>query len=234
MNKLMNADPKYDHIIDDEVVRISKEATMPMVFDSRMAWHFVEKSLKVFLIINPQIAAERVFGTRDSVVEAYASIDEAKNKLLERAKTENERYKQIYGVDNFKYENYDVIIDTSYIPPEKVASIIFEEYSNRKDGAKTSVYISPLNVYPTNLIDASAGGGEEGPVQIVKYNGNHFAIGGHSALVSALKEKKDIFVAQLSENNIAEDISLIKDNYPTALASIEEMTGVKYPSKPEL
>ena len=49
MNRLMNTDPKYDHIIDDEVVRISEEKQgEKIIFDSRMAWHFVKRSLKVF------------------------------------------------------------------------------------------------------------------------------------------------------------------------------------------
>ena len=45
MNELMTKDHKYDHMIDDRTAQISREnPDKSILFDSRLAWHFVEKS----------------------------------------------------------------------------------------------------------------------------------------------------------------------------------------------
>ncbi len=129
MNKLMSTDVKYDHLIDDEVARISVEKNdTPIVFDSRMAWLFAKNSFKVYLTIDPAVAAERVINTRTSSVESYASVEDAVNQLAERTRVENERFKNIYNVDNLNHSNYDLIVDTSVMLPEQIADIIYENY----------------------------------------------------------------------------------------------------------
>ena len=56
MNKLMEKDHKYDHEIDDTTARIAREnPNKNILFDSRLAWNFVEKSFKVFLSSNSLI-----------------------------------------------------------------------------------------------------------------------------------------------------------------------------------
>ena len=41
--------PRYDHLIDDATAKISKDnLEKKIVFDSRLAWHFVDCSLKSF------------------------------------------------------------------------------------------------------------------------------------------------------------------------------------------
>ncbi|MBQ3980320.1 MAG: dephospho-CoA kinase, partial [Lachnospiraceae bacterium] len=44
MNELMSRDHKYDHMIDDKTAQISREnPDKNILFDSRLAWNFVEK-----------------------------------------------------------------------------------------------------------------------------------------------------------------------------------------------
>ena len=62
MNELMSKDHKYDHMIDDKTAQISREnQEKSILFDSRLAWHFVEKSFKVFLSVDLAEAARRVY-----------------------------------------------------------------------------------------------------------------------------------------------------------------------------
>lgn len=217
MNRLMNTDPKYDHIIDDEVVRISEEKQgEKIIFDSRMAWHFVKRSLKVFLIIDPAIAAQRVISTRTSTVEQYQSVEDAKKQLLERAKTENVRYKQIYGVDNLDYRNYDLIIDTSILSPEEVAEKIYDAYCQGEDFIKqeTMIYISPQNVYPTQKITEMSDDTfdyyrslkveEYLPIDILAFGGYHFVIDGNHRVLAAMNKKYKVIPARI----------IHKDEYP--------------------
>ena len=136
MNKLMQSDHKYDHMIDDTTARISREQKeKDILFDSRLAWHFVEESFKVFLSVSLDVAAERVKGDNRGSVEEYHSVEECKQSLLERAKTEDKRYKDIYGIDYFNYGNYNLVLDSSDCEPELLAKLLIDEankYAEKK------------------------------------------------------------------------------------------------------
>ena len=127
MNKLMQTDHSYDNIIDDTTRRISTEATKDLFFDSRLAWHFAVNSFKVFLSVDIDEAARRVFNDSRGDVETYRDMLDAKNQLIERAHTEDARYKDIYGIDYFKASNYDLILDSTYTSPAIIAEIIHLE-----------------------------------------------------------------------------------------------------------
>ena len=129
MNELMNKDPKYDHEIDDTTARISREnPEKSILFDSRLAWHFVDKSFKVFLSVSLDVAAQRVAGdvTRGDV-EKYASLEEAKANLKKRAETEDARYKDLYNIEYFNYSNYNLVLDSTDCSPDILAKILKDE-----------------------------------------------------------------------------------------------------------
>lgn len=135
LNQLMMSDRKYDHMIDDETSRISRESSdKNIIFDSRLAWHFVEKSFKVFVTVNLDVAAKRIMNDQRGSVEKYASIEEAKALLAERANTENIRYKEIYNLNYMDFTNYDLVIDGTYCDTDTITDIIIEQareyYSN--------------------------------------------------------------------------------------------------------
>lgn len=128
MNRLMCSDHKYDHLIDDTTAKISREnPDKPIVFDSRLAWNFVEKSFKVFLSVSQTVAAERVYNDNRGEVEKYASVEDARNQLKLRAETENVRYRDIYGLDYFNFNNYNLILDSTWCTPECLASLLIRE-----------------------------------------------------------------------------------------------------------
>lgn len=127
LNKRMKENPELDHVIDDAVVKLSRErAGDDIVFDSRMAWHFAENTFKVYMYVDPKVAGERVFNANRGNVETYSSPEEAAEKLMERAMEENRRFKEIYGVDNLDFNNYDLIVDSTFATPEEIASTIVE------------------------------------------------------------------------------------------------------------
>ncbi len=129
MNKLMEKDHKYDHMIDDTTARISREQKdKKLLFDSRLAWNFVEESFKVFLSVSLPVAASRVLGdTSRGEVESYKSVEECMASLKERAATEDRRYKEIYGIEYFNYANYNLVLDSSDCAPDVLAQILVQE-----------------------------------------------------------------------------------------------------------
>ncbi len=148
LNQLMCSDKKYDNMIDDATTRISREnKDKDLIFDSRLAWHFVEHSFKVFVSVSLEVAAERVMNDRRGEEEKYSSLEEAKKLLAERAATERARYKDIYNLNYMDFSNYNLVIDSTYCKQEKIAEIILREakefYGNGNIAETTKMLVSP-------------------------------------------------------------------------------------------
>jgi len=122
-NIYMESHPEIDEEIDSELVKIGQRREN-MILDSRMAWHFVPDSFKVYLSVDPKAAAKRVMNDNRGAVETYGSFEEAEKALIARKQSENLRYITKYGVDCSNPDNYDLIIDTTNISPEETARII--------------------------------------------------------------------------------------------------------------
>ncbi len=130
LNKRLREDPSLDYVIDDAVKKLSIErAQDKLIFDSRMAWHFADKSFKIFLTIDPCEAARRVMLNQRGSEEFYADEDEACAKLIERSQVEQARFMQIYGVDYYDFNNFDLIVDTTRRTPEQILDIIMAAYN---------------------------------------------------------------------------------------------------------
>lgn len=125
-NKYMETHPEIDEEIDTELTRIGQRDEN-MVLDSRMAWHFVPDSFKVYLSVQLDSAAERIMRDQRGSVECYKTVEEAKEKILARKRSENLRYITKYGVDCSNSDNYDLIIDTTHLSPEQVAETIMSK-----------------------------------------------------------------------------------------------------------
>lgn len=119
---------KSDFIIDNNIKEIgTKRINDDIVFDSRLAWHFVPKSFKVFIDVDIDEAGRRLMQT-DRHGERPKHHDHAKELLTKRWDTENERYLETYGINNLNNKNYDLIISSSNKTPEELCDEIFKEY----------------------------------------------------------------------------------------------------------
>ncbi len=130
LNKRMDENPNLDKEIDDTVTKMSIEhKDEKLIFDSRMAWHFAQNTFKIFLTIEPMEAAKRVMqGQQRGEEERYTDVNDACEKLIERSRIERERFIDIYGVDYYDYNNFDIIIDTTHRTPQDIVSIILNNY----------------------------------------------------------------------------------------------------------
>lgn len=129
LNRLSENECSFDYDIDKAVTEFAENNKGELVvFDSRLAWHFVPNTFKVRLTINPEIAVERIVFNRCTPEESYDSLGDAICQLSERQRSESLRYKSIYNVDIDDPNNYDLIMDTSQLSPEEVCDTIYEEY----------------------------------------------------------------------------------------------------------
>ena len=93
-------------------------------------WYAVPQSFKVYLKVDINVAAKRVFEdeTRRTTESKFATIEEQKKDIEKRYKLENERYLELYGVRKEDESNYDLVLDTTNLTPDQVADVIEEEY----------------------------------------------------------------------------------------------------------
>ncbi len=223
LNKRMREDPALDHVIDDAVVELSRERKgEKLIYDSRMAWHFAENTFKVYMYVDPTVAARRVLSADRGNVEKYETLEEAREMLIARSVEENSRFKKIYGVDNFDYNNYDLIIDSTSATPEMIAKVIAESAEEFECAPfeSTRLMLSPYVIFPTKRIEDD--GSDE--LVIALKDGMHFAINGHKKLCSAQDGNLSFVSAELTDATVILDAELI--------ALYEDKNNFKYQTKP--
>lgn len=119
---------EIDHLVDNKTAEIGKTRTNEnILIDSRLAWHFVPNSFKVFIDVSWEIAGERLLEAKRSN-EKVKTKDEAIEALKQRWQVENERYSKIYGTNNLNPSNYNFVISSDNKTPEELAQEIFEAY----------------------------------------------------------------------------------------------------------
>ena len=125
----LDSDRSMDDLIDNTTIRVAAERKDDkLIFDSRMAWHFVPDSFKVFVTVEPRVAAERVMKD-PRPGEPAEDIDELCAELVERSKVEQSRFMQLYGVDYYDYNNYNLVVDSSRRTPDEIVSLIWEGFN---------------------------------------------------------------------------------------------------------
>lgn len=138
--KLCDADPDFDKKVDDRVIKLSQQQEN-FVIESRTAWHFIPNSLKIYLRVDPSVAAERIFktmsqennrGNEDSNLE---TADDIKESILKRRSEDSERYFSIYGIRQDDEKNYDLIVDTTGLTIEQVFARVVAFIESKTNGS---------------------------------------------------------------------------------------------------
>lgn len=127
LNTLGEKQDFTDKEVDEYQTKLGREQD-EFIIDGRLSWHFIPNSFKIFLDVNIDEAAGRIFeaskkGLRPDE-KPYASTDEVKEAITHRLASDQKRYKQYYEVDYLDRKNYDLIIDTSDKTPEKIVETI--------------------------------------------------------------------------------------------------------------
>jgi CMP/dCMP kinase len=112
-----------------------------LVIDSRMAWRWMPESLKVFLVLDPDTASERIFNSlrvegRQS--EDAASVDEVRRSIDRRFASEQRRYRTLYDVNPTDPLNFDVTINTKYNDLKTVTAMILAAYEAWRSDSNTT------------------------------------------------------------------------------------------------
>jgi cytidylate kinase len=110
--------------VADEFQKKIGETEDDVVVDGWIAFHFIPKSFKVFLDVDLKVAAHRVFIDQRPDEEYLDSEEKVLKQLQKRLNETRKRFLKYYHVDFLDKSNYDLVIDTSKIPPEEVVKKI--------------------------------------------------------------------------------------------------------------
>ena len=124
LSKEAEKDQSIDRELDKKQIELGKKEDN-FVIDSRLGFHFIPKSKKIFLEVDINEAANRILKEKREH-EQYKDIQESLEKIKTRINCEDKRYKSYYNMDYHDKKHYDVIIDTTNIRPEEVVKRALE------------------------------------------------------------------------------------------------------------
>ncbi len=192
LNALAELEPEIDAEVDRRFLELA--GSDGLVVDSRLAWHFLPNALKVHLLVDPEVGAQRVLSRGPSSIEEYGSLAEAAERIAERVAIERRRFENLYSIDILALRNYDLVIDTTSATIDEVVAAIM-------DAGPPSVgplYVDPRRLYPTlDPISALRDVSVSADVLVGYSYPDFFIVRGHAAVSSAIRSGQPLIPAVL-------------------------------------
>lgn len=135
LNKIGETQAFTDKDVDSYQEKLGREQDN-FIMDGRLSWHFIPQSFKIFLDVDEDEAARRIFeaskqGLRKDE-EPYSSVEEVKERIRSRIASDQKRYKQYYNIGFLDRSNYDLVIDTTNLSPEEITEKILSALLTKK------------------------------------------------------------------------------------------------------
>jgi CMP/dCMP kinase len=258
----LNLHAELDDAVDGYVDQLQQDIAKSdeqLVVDGRLAWFFFTDAFKVHLITDPLVAASRVLSRPADEVEAYSSLNEAKERLAHRSESERIRFLTRYGADKNRLRNYDLVCDTSRAPSDEVVDRIIAAYHGSIGAAillhaPPLLLLDPLRIYPSRDVrdpqdlavptaaeqtSDRTGDGLAGLKPLtVGYAGTFFfVVAGHRRLSAAIRSGFNLVAARLlAEGNdpVADGATALQyfDSKvsPRVIGDWETALGIKLPA----
>jgi len=121
---------EIDRKVDEKIKNLAD--SNKLVVDSRLAFHFIPESFAVYLEVDLNTAAERIFAENDQREEegdlVNQSVEATKNSIIKRLASERKRYKDLYNIDHTNHTHYNVIVDTETKDIPTVTQTVISRY----------------------------------------------------------------------------------------------------------
>lgn len=112
LNKLGESEVWTDQEADEYQKKLAQTEDN-FVIDGRLSWHFIPQSFKVFLTVDVEEGARRIFKRQRPDEPPVTSVQEMAAQIRARIASDNTRYQKWYGVQFNDPKNYDVVINTT-------------------------------------------------------------------------------------------------------------------------
>lgn len=108
----------------DEYQKTLGEREDNFVIDSRLGFYFIPHSFKIFLDVELQVAAERIFKNQRPDEKPCQTVGELADRLRVRADDDDVRYKQYYGASFQDRSRYDLALNSTRETPDEIVEQI--------------------------------------------------------------------------------------------------------------
>lgn len=122
LNRRGETDPASDAMVDEYQAKLP-ETQPSFIIDSRLGYHFLPQSIKIYVKCDVRVAAQRIFAMRRQE-ERWTTLDDGVHAIQERAASDLRRYQQYYGLNPYSEGNFDLVIDSSTLHPLDVLHAI--------------------------------------------------------------------------------------------------------------
>lgn len=119
---------KFDHQYEEYQKSLPLDSKV--ILDSRLSYRCQPKALHVFLDVEENVGAQRVFMDKRTT-DNHWSVEETIRQNKTRNIKEWERYMRLYNTNPRDLSNYDLIIDTTHLTPQQVIEKITTTLSLR-------------------------------------------------------------------------------------------------------
>ncbi len=116
----------------DEYQKELGEKEDNLIIESRLGFHFIPESVKIFLDVDLETGARRIFENQRPDEKRKESVKEIMRALKKRIENDRMRYKKYYGIEDFmNRSHYDIVIDTTNLEIEQVVEKILKMLKTR-------------------------------------------------------------------------------------------------------
>lgn len=129
-NKIGENNPQSDLDLDNYQKKIS-ETSDNFVISGRTSWHFIPSSIKIYLDVDANVGAKRVWielKKKNSRNEDknLKTIEDILKSQHQRMISDIKRYKKYYQIDVYNHKNYDYILDTTNLNRKQVFDKVYK------------------------------------------------------------------------------------------------------------
>ncbi len=139
LNKLGEREDWTDREVDDYIRELGRQGA-DCIIEGRTAFFLVPQSLKVFVKVDPEVGAGRVFhelqadaATRNEG-QGLNSIQDVRASHERRIQSDTFRYQKYYGVNVYDRSAYDLVLDTSTLTPEQSFQALYRFIQSHPGG----------------------------------------------------------------------------------------------------
>ena len=127
LNKYADDHPETDVDVDKRAAKQAQKEEAKgklVIVEGRTQYHFLPESLKIYIKVDPDEGARRVWkelqekGTSERNENEY-TLKEMKVRVREREEEDARRYMKYYNIDHRDESQYDYILDTTDITAEE-------------------------------------------------------------------------------------------------------------------
>jgi len=122
-NKLGEVDPETDKEVDIYQKELGEKEDN-FIIEGRTSWYFIPHSLKIYLDVEENEGAKRVFSHLQQENQrnegiSLDNLEAVKRSNQERQASDILRYRKYYKIDVYNSKNYDFYLDTTNLSPEE-------------------------------------------------------------------------------------------------------------------